>query len=519
MKIEYNLKKAGQKSAFDKEKIIHLKKCLEDPIYFAENFFKIQTFRGSDYFRPYDFQKEIIKTFHNYKNIIALTARQMGKTTCSACYILWKAIFQSNQTILILAQLERQALEIMHKVRYAYEELPDWIKPGVITYNKGSIEFDNGSRIMSRATSPNAARGLSLSLLYLDEFAFVPAKIAEEFWAAVQPTLSTGGKCIITSTPNSDEDLFAKLYFAATKTIDENGNERENGLGENGFKAITFRWNAHPERDEKWAESQLAILGHEMFERECNCSFIQRDETLIDPIVLANLVGRNPILTEMQGKLRWYDKITDNSTYFVGLDPSIGTGGDYAAIQVFRMEDMFQIAEWRDNKSDIKTQMTVIKHILNRLNLASKVDVYWSFENNAIGEAIVTLLKEQGEDSYNGMLVNEPKSSPGMSRKKRRKGFTTTTKSKMSACAKLKQLIEKNKIKINSKLLISELKNYVKTASSFEAKGDETDDLVSALLIVMRIFLVINRYHSPETYDDSDDDIEIAVDPMPVVIV
>jgi len=521
--MESLLKKAGQKSAFNKEKIKHLSLCIKDPLYFAENFFTIQTFRGADKFRPYEFQKEIIKTFHDYKNVVALTARQMGKTTCAACYILWKSIFQDNQTILILAQLERQALEIMHRVRYAYEELPEWIKPGVITYNKGSIEFDNGSRILSRATSPNAARGLSLSLLYLDEFAFVPPKIAEEFWSAVQPTLSTGGQCIITSTPNSDEDLFAKIYFAATKTCDENGMERPGGIGENGYKAITFKWNAHPERDEKWAADQISILGKEMFERECNCSFIQSDETLIDQIVLYNLKGKNPIKTEMNGKLRWYEPLSSSSVYLIGLDPATGTGGDYSAIQVFRLDDMCQVAEWSDNKSDVKNQLSVIKYICSCLKQLKNNEVYWSFENNGIGEAIVSLLKEIGEEKIDGILINEPK-VPGQVKRKRRKGLITTTKNKMAACARFKRLVETNEISLNSRLLISELKNYVRTGSNFSAKRGCEDDLVSAILVVIRLYMIIGRYYGPEKnfkgreedFDDLEE--ENSKEPMPVIV-
>jgi hypothetical protein len=194
-------------------------------------------------------------------------------TTCAAAFILWKAMFEPDSTILIAANKFVQALEIMERIRFSYQNLEqhNWLRAGVTEYNKGTIAFDNGSRIISRATAPDAGRGLSISLLYCDEFAFVHPNKQVDFWAALQPTLSTGGSCIITSTPNNNEDQFAQIWHGAIDNFDEFGNERENGLGSNGFFGIKVTWEEHPDRDGKWAIANRQQLGEERFLREFCC--------------------------------------------------------------------------------------------------------------------------------------------------------------------------------------------------------------------------------------------------------
>ena len=266
-------------------------KCC-DPVngyqYFLENFFHIQhPTKGSMLYKPFSYQTELAHTFHNYRYCINLLSRQLGKSTTAAGYLLWHAMFVPDSTILIAAHKYAGAQEIMQRIRYAYENCPTHIKAGVTTYNKGSIDFENGSRILSATTTENTGRGLSISLLYLDEFAFVRPSIASEFWTSITPTLATGGKAIITSTPNGDEDQFAQIWHAANKCVDDFGNETEIGI--NGFKAFKALWNQHPDRDEKWAEQMRAQLGEERFRREMDCDFITADETLINSLTLTNL--------------------------------------------------------------------------------------------------------------------------------------------------------------------------------------------------------------------------------------
>jgi hypothetical protein len=192
-------------------------------------------------------------------------------TTCAAGFLLWYAMFNADVTILIAANKFRAATDIMDRVKFAYEELPDWLRAGVTTYNVQDIRFDNRSRIKSTTTTPDSGRGMSISLLYCDEFAFVKPRIAEDFWTAMSPTLATGGKCIITSTPNSDEDKFAEIWFGANKTVDDYGDDTTDGLGINGFKAVTANNNEVPGRDEIWAIRERNKIGADKFDREYNC--------------------------------------------------------------------------------------------------------------------------------------------------------------------------------------------------------------------------------------------------------
>lgn len=240
------------------------------PLYFLSNYMKIQhPTRGSIPLELYDFQEELLYNYHNYRYSINMLSRQMGKSTVAAGYLLWYAMFVPDSTILIASNKGANASEIMQRVRYAYENTPDHIRAGVVEYNKGSITFDNGSRIVGTTTTETTGRGMSISLVYLDEFAFVRNSIAKEFWTSLSPTLSTGGKCIITSTPNTDEDTFANIWHSANKLFDEYGNERD--MGQNGFKAYLATWDRHPDRDDAWARDEEARIGTERFNREHLC--------------------------------------------------------------------------------------------------------------------------------------------------------------------------------------------------------------------------------------------------------
>jgi hypothetical protein len=264
------------------------------PLYFMDNFFYIQhPTRGRMKYHPFEYQTRLIETYHNYRFSISMMPRQTGKSTSAAGYLLWYAMFVPDSTILVAAHKYTGSQEIMQRIRYAYESVPDHIRAGATNYNKGSIEFDNGSRIVSATTTENTGRGMSISLLYADEFAFVRPTIATEFWTSISPTLATGGKCIITSTPNSDEDQFALLWKGALKCEDEYGNPTP--IGVNGFKAYRSFWNEHPDRDDVWANQQRAALGIDRFRREMDCEFIIADETLIAPTTLIDLVGQDPV--------------------------------------------------------------------------------------------------------------------------------------------------------------------------------------------------------------------------------
>lgn len=502
-----------QKEEYTEAQLIELARCSQDPKYFITEYCWIQhPTKGRMKFDLFDFQEELIDTYHNYRYSIALISRQMGKSTAAAAYLLWYSMFVPDQTILIAAHKYSGAQEIMQRIRFAYETLPDHLRAGAVSYNKGSIEFDNGSRIIAQATTENTGRGLSISLAYLDEFAFVRPTIAREFWTSLSPTLSTGGKCIITSTPNQDDDQFAIIWKEANKCIDEYGNDTD--IGKNGFRGYSADWTAHPDRDQAWADVERGKIGEERFRREHLNEFIAFDETLIDSLKLAIMESKQPFAK--QGQVRWYKNIVPGNLYMIALDPSLGTGGDNAAIQVYELPGMKQVAEWQHNKTPIQQQVKILQQIAKYIDAEAdgKSEIYYSLENNTLGEAALISVEELGEENIPGTFLSETKKH-GNARSFRR-GFTTTHKSKLSACAKLKHWIETDKLEIASKNLLGELKTFIARGSSYAAKEGEKDDLVMSLVLIVRMAQEVTRYEEAAfeyLQAEEDDDYD---DPMPM---
>lgn len=513
------VKSPHRKQVYTEQELAEFAACadsVDGPMYFMDNFFYIQhPTRGKMVYHPYDYQRRLIEHYHNNRFSISLMPRQTGKSTSAAGYLLWYAMFVPDSTILIAAHKYLGAQEIMQRVRYAYELCPNHIRAGATSYNKGSIEFENGSRIVSQTTTENTGRGMSITLLYLDEFAFVRPTIATEFWTSITPTLSTGGKAIITSTPNSDEDQFALIWKGALKTQDEFGNENPTGVGINGFKAYRAYWREHPDRDNKWADEQRAQLGEERFRREMDCEFVINDETLISPIKLLELEGRDPL--RKSGQVRWYRDPEPNRKYIVALDPSLGTGGDPAAIQVFEAETAEQIAEWRHNKTDIPNQIRIMVEIVRELHAVTKEEkqIYYSVENNTIGEAALISIAEYGEQNIPGYFLSDNTVTSGNGRRWR-KGFNTTNRSKLTACNKLKVLVESGRMVVSSKPLVSELKTFVATGSSYAAKQGETDDLIMAALLAVRMLMLLQSYHQ-DLDSHLRDHMDNVIEPMPFI--
>lgn len=350
-----------------------------------------------------------------------------------------------------------------------------------------------------------------------DEFAYVPENIASEFWTSISPTLATGGKAIITSTPNSDEDQFALIWKEANKKFDEHGNEQL--LGRNGFFAFNAVWKEHPDRNEQWASEERGRIGEERFRREHETEFLIFDETLINSISLADLEGIEPVMK--MGQVRWYKKINPDATYIISLDPSLGTGGDYAGLEVIEIPTFEQVAEWHHNTTPIQQQVRILRDIAKFIdeecNKAERTtSIYYSVENNNIGEAALIAINELGEETFPGLFLSEPLKKGHVRRF--RKGFNTTHKSKISICAKLKQLIEHKTLKIYSKPLISQLKGYVAKGLSFEAKVGENDDLVASLLLNLRMIMMLQDW-DPSVYEKMHEHVsEDFILPMPVYI-
>ncbi len=519
------IKQGFKKLPYSEEQLKDFEACCDPntgPLYFMKKHMKIQhpTLGGID-FDPYNYQEGLVENYSKYRYSINMLGRQMGKTTVAAGYLLWYAMFKPDSTILVAAHKQAGASEIMQRIRYAYEGCPNHIRAGVTEYNKGSLTMDNGSRIISATTTENTGRGMSLSLIYLDEFAFVPPRIAKEFWTSLSPTLATGGKCIITSTPNSDDDTFAMIWQQANKMFDEHGEEQD--VGVNGFRPMIAKWEEHPDRDAAWATEERGRIGEERFRREHECEFVIYDETLIDALKLLEMKGVDPTLR--MGQTRWYKQPDPDSIFVVALDPSSGTGGDNAAIQVLELSSMTQIAEWCHNKTPVEGQMKAMLDIMMYLKECKCEQIYWTVENNTIGEAALVVIRDTGEETFPGDFLHEPKKIQG---KKGRKGFHTTHKSKIEGCLFLKRLVEQDKIKLKSKMLISELKNFVSRANSFAAKPGEYDDLVMSLVIAVRMIQYIGTFEE-QIYDQVnsglgadgliDDDFDDSDGPMPIGII
>lgn len=482
-----------KKQTFTESQLADFARCADPvtgPAYFMEHFFYIQhPVKGKIQYHPFEYQTRLIDTYHNYRYSISMMPRQTGKSTSAAGYLLWYAMFVPDSTILVAAHKHTGSQEIMARIRYGYEMCPDHIRAGCTSYNKLSLDFENGSRIVSATTTENTGRGMSLSLLYADEFAFVRPGVAQEFWTSISPTLATGGKCIITSTPNSDEDQFALLWKGANKMEDSHGNPQE--VGVNGFRPFRSYWEEHPDRDEAWAAEQRAQLGEDRFRREMGCEFILNDESLIAPAKLLDLQGREP--THRTAQVRWYQEPKQGMMYVVALDPSLGTGGDPSAIQIYEANTTTQIGEWKHNKTTIPEQVRILADVCKYLNTYVKdpESIYYSVENNTIGEAALICIEQYGEENIQGYFLSDPTRGAG----RYRKGFNTSPKNKLTACSKLKTLIETNKMKINSIPLVSELKTFVAHGLSYAAKPGETDDLVMATILAVRMMQLLMTYH------------------------
>lgn len=334
---------------------------------------------------------------------------------------------------------------------------------------------------------------------------------------------NTGGRCIVTSTPSDDETLFAELWRNAVKTIDEHGNELEVGI--NGFKALKVTWDQHPERDESYKRLQIAQFGEEKFRREHELEFISMEETLIDPVFLSTYEGIDPI--SKTGQIRWYKKLDREQIYVVGYDPSLGTGRDNAAIVIYEFPSMVQVGEWIHNKSDVPTQIKILKRILDMFRDAGfdEDNVYWSLENNSIGEAPLVMIKHEiGDDEFFGTFMRERKRRNTV---RIRGGFYTDHTEKMKACNRFKIWLEQGKMTINSKALIAELKGFVAQGRTYKARPGDTDDIVMATMLVIRMVEILMQDEdeymeelgvtASNLFDDDDDDEDGWGAPMPIL--
>jgi hypothetical protein len=452
---------------------------MNDPIYFIKNYVKIQhAIKGTVLFELFDYQEEFILAIHNNKDTLALMSRQLGKTTTAAIYIFWLSAFTDDQACVIASKNMDHATDIMAKIKFAYEELPNWLKPGVKFYNRTSIEFDNGSIIKSQATTEKTGRGNSPSILMLDEISFISTRIQEKIWASIAPALSTGGKLIMTTTPNGDTDLFARLW-------------RECLAGLNSFSHTFAHYTQHPERgpESGYREEMLAKLGELVVRVELDCEFLSSDALLIQSQRLIELRHQQPIFID-KGFSFW-ENIRADAAYLVGVDIATGSGRDYSVVEVFEFPSLIQVAELRTNSLNIPDLYDRIKWLLNKMSSHTmnnkRPEVFWTFERNGVGEAIGALYNTDEHPPEYAELINDV---PG------KLGMQTTNRNKILACLQLKSMVEKikNGLEIRSEINIFELKNFIASGGSYAAKIGATDDSVSALLLIIRLLKHVSEF-------------------------
>lgn len=467
-----NLKKSGIPVQWTEEMIREFSRCSEDPIYFSERYIKIvHVDRGFIPIELYNYQKDIINLYQNNRRIVALCARQSGKTISAVCIILHFIIFNSYKFVALLANKGDTAREILNRIQLAYEALPIWLQQGVVEWNKGSVEFENGSKIIASSTSSSAIRGKSVNLLYIDEAAFI--ENWNSFSASVLPTISSGlsTKIILTSTPNG-LNHFYKICQGSRENI-------------NGYKIREVVWSDVPGRDEKWKDETLAELNFDLikFTQEYENEFIGSSGTLISGATLKLLKYKEPINNDEYLKI--YKEVEKEHNYVIVCDVSRGKGLDYSAFHVIDITQMpyKQVATFRNN------MITPVEYSFIILNMAHHYnEAMILVEINDIGEQVSVTLYEDYE--YENMLFTQSFGrgskklvAGGSSNSKVDKGIRTTKLVKAVGCSMAKLLIEQNQIEINDFNTIQELSTFSKKGSSWEAETGCHDDLVMGLVL------------------------------------
>ena len=465
-----NLKRKGTPIEFSNDMISEYLKCAADPIYFAEKYIQIvHVDHGLISIKMYDYQKEIALAITNSRRVTVNTSRQAGKTTTAVAIILHYVLFNDYKTVALLANKGDAAREILDRIKIAYEAMPKWLQQGVIEWNKGSVEFENGCKIIAGATSSSAIRGKSISFLYIDETAFV--ENWDEFFASVFPTISSGNttKILFTSTPNGLNHFYKTCEGA-----------REN---RNGYIYIEVPWQRVPGRDDKWKKETLEGMDFDMqkFSQEFECNFLGSSGTLIEGSKLKNLVSRNPVGETQFMKV--YEQPEKDHVYACIVDVSRGKGLDYSAFHIIDVTSMpyKQVCIYRDNTITPIDYAEIIYRTIKRYN-----DAYTLVEVNDIGEQVAEVLHYEFEVETLMFTESAGRSgkriSTGFS-KNSDKGVRTTKSVKSVGCNMLKMLIEQDQLIINDFQTINELSTFSRRGVSYEAESGCHDDLVMGLVL------------------------------------
>ena len=483
-----NLKKANTAIEFTQEQILEFVKCKEDPVYFANNYIKIVSLdEGLTQFHPYHFQEKLINNFHENRFNICKMPRQTGKSTTVVSYLLHYAVFNDSVNIGILANKAATARELLGRLQTAYENLPKWMQQGIVAWNKGSLELENGSKILAASTSASAVRGMSFNILFLDEFAFVPNHVADSFFASVYPTITSGKntKVIIVSTPHGMNHFYRMWHDAEKK--------------KNEYIPTDVHWSEVPGRDEVWKEQTIANTSEQQFKVEFECEFLGSVDTLIAPSKLRTLVYDNP-KTRNAG-LDVYEPSKENHDYVMTVDVARGVGEDYSAFIVADITEFPHriVAKYRNN--DIKPMLfpNIIYEVAKSYNSA-----YILCEVNDIGDQVASILQYDLE--YQNLLMCSMRGragqivGQGFSGKKTQLGVKMSKTVKKVGSLNLKTLIEEDKLIFNDYEIISELTTFISKHNSFEAEEGCNDDL--AMCLVIYAWLVQMDYFKELTDQD-----------------
>ena len=483
-----NLKKANTPIEFTKENVAEYLKCKENPVYFAMNYVKIVTLdEGLKSFQPYDFQEKLINNFHDNRFNICKMPRQTGKSTTVISYLLHYVVFNDSVNVGILANKAATARELLGRLQTAYENLPKWMQQGILSWNRGSLELENGSKILAASTSASAVRGMSFNILFLDEFAFVPNHIADSFFASVYPTITSGQntKVIIVSTPHG-MNHFYRMWHDSEK-------------GKNEYVPTDVHWSQVPGRDEVWKEQTIANTSEQQFKIEFECEFLGSVDTLIAPSKLKTLVYESPLTTN--AGLDIFQQTKENHDYITTVDVARGVGADYSAFVVVDITEFPHqiVAKYRNN--EIKPMMfpNVIWEVAKNYN-----NSFILCEVNDIGDQVASILHYDLE--YENLLMASMRGragqivGQGFSGKKTQLGVKMSKTVKKIGSLNLKTMIESDKLLFKDYDILSELTTFISKSNSFEAEEGCNDDL--AMCLVIYAWLVNQDYFKELTDQD-----------------
>ena len=450
-------------------------KCAQDPAYFMQKYCMIQhPIRGKIPFELYDFQDKVVKEFQEHRMNVILKARQLGISTLTAGYSLWMMTFQQDKNILVIATKQEVAKNLVTKVRVMHANLPSWLKQRCVEDNKLNLRYRNGSQIKAVSSGPEAARSEALSLLILDEAAFID-KI-DDIWTAAQSTLTTGGQCIALSTPNGVGNWFHKTWVEA---------EEGRGL----FNPIKLHWTVHPDREENWRKEQDTLLGPASAAQECDCDFLTSGTGVIDATLLENLRKnhcKDPLEKRGIDSNMWvWESANYNKDYIVCADVGRGDSADYSAFHIIELESLTQVAEYkgRINTKDFGNMLVSVATEYN--------DALLIVENNNIGWATIQQIIDRdypnlfytSKDLQYVDVQHQVTNKHYSEERKMVAGFSTTSKTRPLIISKLEEFFREESVVVRSNRLIDELQTFVYINNRAEAMRGYNDDLVMSFAI------------------------------------